>query len=194
MSGSALAIRNVPLYWDKAVEIAISTPLPDGLDPPEWWQLGRKDELDFPPPDASVLEANKFLDEQTRMHNLSLYRKRIVLELLFARHTNTRTMGLFMSLASSTVTEDVVPLAKYADMIGKAATDKKRPAPAAARPGSGPAVRPRPSPGTSSSSGATSSEARTSSGAGSSVASLPKASRPDDAAEVRSKRGKYGFQ
>jgi len=79
---------------ERALQEAVKTPLPEGMDPPTWWVLGGKQEL-LQPEDATEAHFHELEEREKHNRLVSIYRKRIVFELSFARQTNTRTMGLW---------------------------------------------------------------------------------------------------
>ena len=122
---------------DKAVAQAISTPLPDGLDPPDWWQLGLRTDLHVLADSTTLTPDKETEDSDIR---LGLYRKRIMLEMLYSRLTNTRTMGLFLALADGMNETDKPTTAElYREMDAMSRGKTRR----AAKKGKGPANGPQ---------------------------------------------------
>lgn len=76
-----------------ALQASQSTPLPLGLDPPESWNLGPVGRLDIPPLEMDDLGTATFLTKQEQSAATALYCERIMLEMMFNRLTNSRTMG-----------------------------------------------------------------------------------------------------
>ena len=68
------------------------------MDPPTWWVLGGGQQESLPPEEATEAHLHELEVRDRHSRLVSIDRKRIVLELSFARRTNTRTMGLFMAL------------------------------------------------------------------------------------------------
>ena len=112
---------------ESAIAEAIKQPLPHGMDPPSWWKLGTKDELQVSPV-LTDHQAAELADKELARATLSKYRKRVALELLYTRMTNTRTMGLFLSLAASLDSECPRHPEHFVELLVKHAVGKKRPA------------------------------------------------------------------